>query len=265
MMLLSLLVSPSLAADQPLPIDEETKKVCNQVILSIYKDILAVKDKYNDLKDFGEKSFYQNKYGIYTILYEFQSEEQSQTRRKKSYRFAITIDGMEDKIFAAEDGVFNLGFPLLGVKFSGYQQRHLLRSQLDIMPFIEKHGAILADYQQKFLPLQIYLRKVRGTYKAKEDIEFEVVLKNVTKRHMIVKGLGHETLFFLFDGQTWGTQPAAGNKGGEKKILRAGESLNMIFKGESFPTAKEIEIFAMYRMSIQGVNPTSRLKIQIVE
>ncbi len=261
--LICLIIQSSFCFAKDLSIDDQTKELCNKVMINIYQDILKVKEKYKELADFNEDVFYENKYGIYTIMYEFKGAQPE--KPSTPYAFAITIDGMEDTTFKQSEGSFNYGFPILGLKFSGYQQKHLLRTRFDILPLIQEHGQLLADFQQKYLSLRLFLKAIKDVYQIKEDIEFEVILKNVSKRHMVVKSLGSESLLFLFNNEYWGTSPFANQRGGENVVLKAGDSISMRFKGESFQRSTEIEIYSVYRMSIRGINPTAKLKIQIVK
>ena len=134
-----------------------------------------------------------------------------------------------------------------------------------MLPLIDEFGAVLARHQQEYMPLKLYLRTLKDTYHVREDIEFEVELKNVAKNNMIVKSLGVNSLFFLFNNQFWGTQPSSGDVGGRDVILKSGESLTMRFKGESFQRPREFEIVCTYAMSIQGVNPSGVLNIRVIE
>lgn len=252
------------AEDYSIKLDPQTKALCNKVIINIYKDILKVKGKYPQLKNFDDKVFYENEYGIYTILYKDTSAE-GEGQKNPAYEFGLTIDGLTDNPFPDKPNTFNFAFPLLGLKFSGYQPKHVLRSQFDVLSVINKNGVLLSDYQQKFMPLQLTLKTLKDTYKIREDIEFEVVLKNVSNRHMVVKSLGIDTLYFVFEDMVWGTSPNTQERGGKNVILKSGESLTLKFKGESFQKPRDIQIYCAYRMSIKGVNPSGTLRVRVVD
>lgn len=310
---ISLLLSPPLlSAQQDLPspqtdeliIDEETKKMCNTALINIHRDILKVKSKHKELAEYDKNVLSKNKYGFYTIEYQFGVEDpQEKDKRKTPYAFGLTINGIKDVAFPQQEGSFNLGFSALGLKIEGYQRKHLLRTQYNIFPLIQKYGVKIAWHEQKYLPLRLYLETVKDTYRVREDIEFEVILENITPRHMLVKDLEEKTLYFLFNNAEWGVissrgtggeskrariqreynkrreRAAARRKSGESKkkpgskpkkkggkiILRAGESLIKRFRGESFQQPQEIEIQGIYGMSIKGVKPMGILKIKVAE
>ena len=108
--------------------------------------------------------------------------------------------------------------------------------------------------------------KLQAKYKRmKEDVMFDVFLKNVSNRHMIVKSLGKDSLFFLINNQTWGTSPLSGKAGGSDVILKSGEETHLRLKGESFQKAQMVEITAFYGMVIEGVNPMGKAKVMVQE
>src|SRR5690349_17994220 len=90
--LLLLSVSSSALAEETYApkLDPETKALCNKVMVNVYKDIIKAKTKYKHLKNFDEKSLFENKHGIYTILYKYEPEE-GEDKRTSDYHFGITI------------------------------------------------------------------------------------------------------------------------------------------------------------------------------
>ena len=252
------------AQTEPPAIDPQTHEICNQVIKNIYFDILKAKDSYGSLKNFDEKVMYQSQRGIFAILYQYDGEPQVGEVAHKPYRLGLTFETLGEHVFPTGDDTFLEEYPVLGVRLNGYQNHHLLKTEFDVLPLVKKYGRALADYQQEKIPLRLFLRPVKDTYFVREDIEFEVILKNVSKRNMIVKDLGANTLFFLFNDKFWGTRPSADKKGGKDVVLMAGDSLIMKFKGESFQEPKRIQIYGVYRMSVSGVNPYGTLGIDIV-
>ena len=254
----------SWAQDNPRAMDPKVKEICNQVIRSIYFDILDQKDAYETLKNFDERVMYESKDGVYAIMYEAGRPSAGDTARRP-YRLGLTFEPAGQSVFPIQEDSFVEEYPALGVRLNGYQNQYLLKSEFDVRPLVKQYSRALADYQQEHIPLRLFLQPVKDTYNVREDIEFEVILQNVSKRNMIVKGLGANTLFFLFNDKYWGTRPTANQKGGKDVVLLAGKSLRMKFKGESFQEPKRIQIFGVYRMSVGGVNPYGTLDVDIVE
>ncbi len=297
------------AAKKKIVISDQTKKVCNEVMRGIFDEIMAVKDQYENLEDFSAGNYTLNKFGLGKIVYSYElDKDQPEHKRRRPYTFGITIVPMDQEIFGGEHGLFELGFPVLKLKIAGYFSRRLLKTQLNIAPFVKKYGAKLAEYEQKFLPLRVFVRPSKREYTVREPIEFTVFVQNVSKRGMLVEGLNANTLFFLIDGQFWGKgekpvetdpkkirrqqrnerrelrkimqtkkkiqrmkekgtyrPPPAPDSVRGRAILRSGEALQRTFGGQSFLSPREVEIVAIYKRDIDGVNPMYRTTIRIVE
>ena len=244
-------------------IDTPTKEVCNKVMLNIYHDLIASKDKYRELEQFDEKALYENQYGIYAIVYKY--EKQGEQGRNYLFEFGLTIVGIDDPIFQDQgEYAFNLVFPLLNVKFAGYQKRSVTRYRYDISSAIKSQGVLLEDHQQNYMPLRLILKADKEIFTTNENVFFDVELHNVSNRHMRVKSLNDSTLYCLFGDKRWGTSQVSVPKA-EEFILKSGELTKMGFMGEAFKKPREMEIYCSYNLSIQGVKPSDTLKVKIVE
>ena len=254
------LLTARICAAQDVVLTEETKKLANQVMLNIYYDVLAAKEKYPELAQFNEKTMYENKDGIYAIVYQFQPE--GKLKVKEPFEFGITIVPKANTIFQDQGQyAFNLEFPFLGLKFAGYAKKGL-KQKFDIVGLINKHGILLADYQQKYLPLQLQVVANKSEYNVKEPIQFQVELKNVSKKHMYVENINEGNLYCLFNNHSWGAQSQAGGSKA-KIILRAGESLKRTYIGVGLPEPKDVEIYCSYSMSLNGVKPSGVLRLRV--
>ena len=288
------------AADEEKTVfDEKLVELCNQVVMDIFHDIMAVKSKYKELAGFDESALSKNQYGIYQIVYQFGQTHKKKYSQVTPYQFGFTVDKIKDETFPEQEGLFNFSFPLLGIKLTGYQKKHLFRTQLDTLPFIQDRGALLADYQQTKMPLRLSVEPTKETFNVREHITLKVTLTNVTERHMAIRDPNKDTLYFVIENEVWGAakyekenkpktaqekafaramiqqRKLAGNPIGNvreqrsrvegKRILRAGESITVIYEGESFLTPKEMDVYCAYRMSFEGVFPTGTTTIKIVD
>jgi hypothetical protein len=248
--------------NRPVLISEETKTICNQVMVNIYRELLEVKRKYKELAQFDESTLYETEQGIYAIVYQYRAS--AQQVEKYPFEFGITIVDINDMIFAeyGERYAFNLTFPLLGIKFAGYQKRNRTRYRYDIAELINKHGFLLARQQQKYMPLKLELAAKKTVYNVDEYIEFEVKLTNDSNKHMWVKSLNEQTLYCLFDERPWGTRsqeiPQA-----TKFVLQAGQFSSARFLGEALSDPKDFEIYCTYNMSVNGIKPFGLLKVKV--
>ncbi len=253
------------AAGREAVLDEATVKVCNEVILGIYRDILSVRHKYKALEQFDERALFRNPYGIFSIIYYYQGKVDP--RQGVPYSFAVTVEKPEDDFFDVREGVFSRGFPVLGLKLAGYRVSHLLRSQLDILPLVDRHAEKLVRHQQNYLSVRLFLRPVKKTYYTRENIEFEAILVNVSKRNMVVQPLSRRTLYFVVGDQAWGSRTPPGARSGRvrTRLLRPGEAISKRFVAASFMRPQKVRIFGLYNVSIDGVNPQAELVLPVVE
>ena len=242
-------------------VDETLKAVCNDVMLNIYADILDSKAKYLELSQFDENVFYENKDGIYAIVYKYQPSEEKDKR--KTYEFGITLVGMDNPIFQEQGPkAFNLQFPVLGLKFAGYFKENLLGKKYNIIDAINNRGTVLAEREQQLLPLKLILRPKKTNFAVRERISFEVELKNVSKKNIWVKELNDTTLFCFFNDKFWGAQTKKASKA-KDFILNAGESTSQEFLGEDVKQPGDVVISCSYELSVQGVKPSGTLKVNV--
>lgn len=253
---------------QEIKLDEETKAICNQLMLNVYYDILKKKDEFEELKSFGEKALFQNQHDIYTVLFRLEPSADSSNARKV-YEFGLTITDLKDKIFADEGGYFKFEFPLLKVKFAGFLKNTIFKNTHDFFKSVNKYAYLLSDHQQQYLPLKVSVVPAKEVFKPGERIGFEVVITNTSKKNLWLKTLGLDTLFFIYNNKTWRSQQLNSSQdivsGGKRVIVKPDESLRMKFLGESFTAAQEFEIFCLYRMSMEGVEPYGKLKLKVAE
>jgi hypothetical protein len=247
-----------------LDITAETKELCNKAMMDIFDEILVAKIKYPELKDFDQSALTTNDYGIYVIKYKFQ--DSSLSAEKQDYEFVVTIVGLNDpNIFSPRRSSFDLGFPLLNLRFTGYKLLAYKSRQYDVEQAVQRAGQVLWDSQQKYMPYQLKLEPVKSEYKVGEEIGFTVSLQNKTQHNIIVKDLSDNTLFFLYNNKMWGASEVNPSETSDKQIiLKPGESIKKAFRGPPVKSPKEFEIYASYGLTYEGVKPSDSLKIKVV-
>lgn len=258
-----LLVSSAFCENQP-AINPETKAIANQVMLNIYDEILKLKEKRPELEQFNEQAMYENQQGIYAIVY--QRPQSAEKIKKEPYEFGVTIVPTDDPIFLEQGGryAFNFSFPFLGIKFAGYEKMTYGKGQYDILKAVNAQGELLAEYQQKFMPLQMTLKAIKASYRVKEPIEFDVELKNSSNHHMYVHEINEASLYCQFNNKIWGTQQRGG-LGTKDVIVKSGESVHRTFLGEGLKAPGQIDLSCSYNMSIKGVKPFAKLSVKVVQ
>ena len=134
---------------------------------------------------------------------------------------------------------------------------------------IKKYSEPLMDEEQKLMPYRLTVVADKESFFIKEDVYFTVTLTNLTKKNIKVKDLNAQTLYFLYNNRPWGAELVEDEKDKEKKdeliLLKPDEFVRRKFKSAGFTVPKEFEIFSSYAMTYQGVNPTSKLKIRVIE
>jgi hypothetical protein len=250
----------------PPTMDAFLKDLCNQVMFAIYQDITTFKEEYMELEDFGPYVLSENQYGIYSLEYEYIVSEGFQ--KGERIAFGVTIVRLDDTNFNQYGNqAFAFGFPLLDLKFSGYQQESRRQEAFDIQKVIQKNGNLLLAEQNKHLPLKLTLETVKENYHVGEDIEIIVILQNVSSKNFWVKELSEDTLFFIYGDTHWGTRKIGPKKQQKikRQILKQGQRISERFVGSGFLEPQEIEIFGSYVVTFKGVNPSSFLKIIITK
>jgi len=262
-LILCLVFCPPVPAQETPVIDDATREISRKVILNIYRDILAVKDQHPELAGFDEDCLYENRRGIYAIVYK--QKDFDMEKQRDPADFGITIDAMADETFPGRPANLNFGFPLIGVKFAGYQPLYLPQGRFDLLKFINRRGIDLSLHEQKYLPLRLGIRPLKENFRIGEPIEFEVSLENASAANIYVKKLDWNSLYFLIGERPWGTPPDKKNQAGERVVLRAGEKLKARFKGSTFSSPKEMDVHAAYNLKVKGVSLFATTKIRIRE
>lgn len=253
--------------DPAMTIDPKIIEVSNQIMRDIFAEMKQAQPKYKELSGLSERHLSKNVEGIYALKYQYapQAESEDPFQQDLPYAVGLTIEGLEQWTFSSRKGMFNYGFPLLNLKISGYEQKHPIRTQFNIDPLVKKYGQILADEQQKLMPLQITIAPLKESFKTGEDVVVDIILKNVSKRHMYVRPLNKDTLYFLIDDQYWGTKPTEGSPNEVQRILYSGEEMRMQYRIGVFQQTQTVHMVCFYRMAINGVNPFGKKEISIVK
>ncbi|MCA9400647.1 MAG: hypothetical protein KC713_03400 [Candidatus Omnitrophica bacterium] len=245
-------------------LDKDLIKLSNTVMMDIFDQMLKQKEGYPELSGFDKGSLKKNSFGVYALEYWY--TDQQGFFKDNPYRFGLTIlpDDEAPEFSGNIVNPFNYSFPLLNLKFSGYQSELLLTKQFDINDIMQYYGRKIWDKQQEQMPYQIALKPVKDTYYVGEEIIFDVVLKNNTERNLWFKELSNKTLFFVYNNQIWGTRPEDSPHKVKRFVLKGNTSYTKRFMGESFSVPKRFEIFCTYDITYQGIKPTGRLIINVV-
>ncbi len=252
-------------AQEKMVLDEATKELCNKIMMDIFTEIRDSQGQFPELQGFNENNLSKNPYGFLSI--NFENPKYVSPGRDYYYKFSLTIDGMEDQSPREPNSQpLQFGFPILGLKFQGYQVMRIRGRHFSLTPLIEKFGRVLYDHQQKYVKLKLVIEPEKRIYKIGERISFKVSLKNLTGQSLKVKPLNDKTLFFTINDRVWGTQPETAQPGESVKeeVLYPTYSVSRSFKGDSFRTSGEVEIRCTYNMVYKGVLPVTSTRLKII-
>jgi hypothetical protein len=241
------------------------KDLSNEIMSEIYNDILKNQSDFPELKDFSIEALKKNRHGIYAIDFQYRAVD---VRKKEiNLGFGITIVREHDRDFKEYgENAFNYGFPLLGLKFAGYQKKGLRSDWFDINDVLQRYGLKLWGEQQKYLPFKLELETSKDEFKTGESIDFMVTVTNVSRRNLVVKDLNRNTLYFLYNGRKWGATTAAGGfQQQQNKVLKPKESIKQRFVGNGFFKAQVVDVYCSYVMTHEGVSPEGKLRINVVD
>ena len=255
-LILGILSGPVCAAST---IDDESRTAANKVMQNVFDRIIFEKGKHAELSDFDKKNLSLNSRQIYVIEYSSQM-----AKEHRPYGFALTILPLNEPLPQEwKDNGFELVFPVLKLKFAGYQRR-AIDGRFDIRAPMQRYGQILSEYQQQYLPLQMSISSSKDVYQADEEIVFTVTLTNTSSASLLVKPLNSTNLYILYDNTIFPfsmeNPPAK-----QTSALESGRSLSKTFHGDAFQFPRDIEIYASYNMTFDGIKPFSRIRLKIIK
>lgn len=243
--------------------DATTIYVANQVMERIFEAVMSLKEEYVDLQGFDDKALFRNESGIYVIHYK---NVQEYAAGQVLSEFGLTVLPMDvPNIFGKHSDVFEYGFPLSQVKFSGYQILNERRRPFDIKVLLNKFGVELKEDQNRFLPFQLSIQPSKAVYFPNEDIKYTVYLTNATRGILNVKQLSHKTLHCTSKGKSWGSKKLSSrnNKHYRQKFLKPGQSDSLTLSVSGTPRAEIFDIQCEYLMSHKGFKPFAVAQIQV--
>lgn len=244
-------------------ISSDMRDVANRVMQNIFDRVVFEKDKYDELADFEKTSMTDNAHAIRQV--EYTLKEENVAENYQPYGFAITILPVDEPLPDQwKDGGFEAVFPLLKLKFAGYQRR-AINGRFDIQSAMQRYGQMLLEYQQKYMPIQLSIEVEKDEFKVQEDILFTVTLTNTSSQIMRVKPMNPENLFILYDGTKFLSTSAPARGDQQYVNLEPHKSISKTFHGDAFQFAREIEIYASYNMTFEDIKPFSARKIRIVQ
>ena len=243
-------------------LDPQIIRISNQVMKAIFQEILSARPHYKELANFGVSNLKKNKYGINVIEY----KEVSNLDSVKPFELGVSVVPLDvADFFDTHYQAFDFTFPFLGVKVVAYQVDNKKSKQFDLSKSINKHGRLLLDLQQDYMPFRMKIVPDKPSFQVGEKIGFTVKLINHSPINLEVLKISEETLYLNIDGTDWGSDGELKDKTNAKTILRSGNSIEKHFDVEGYDQARNIEVYGSYNLAFKGIKPAAFLKIPVVK
>jgi hypothetical protein len=248
-------IGPAFAEDQA-PMQNKVLTVADSVMEDIAARIAANKFQYLVFSNFDPKAMSRNPDGYKELRYAYPLAEGRN----------LEVNVLMLPLKSREGGVLpewrHLEFPLLDLKvvwttaLTGF---YLEGFDLDVI--VEDAAWPLVEFQQKELPLRIFIETPKISYQVGESVKLDLVVKNVSNNQLRVKPLDSQTLYCTMNGSFWGTKdpkPAP-----SKSTLKPGEELRFPLKLKGLPKPGDFNISCSYGIGYQGVRPQARKILKI--
>ena len=242
-------------------LDQDIAALCNKTVQEIYNAILTQKDRYPELSAFNESTLTKNEFGLLQLQY-----ESSFMAADQSFQFHLTFLPTETAYpFPEGYKTFQLGFPLLDMKLTGFKNKQLKKDQFDISKLIEQFGLPLWDEQQRFNMYHLEIIPDKTTYTVEEEIEFVVRLTNEAETARKFKNLNSKTVRIEY-----ASAPAVlsedflqNAKKEKERVVFPGKSIETRFRTSGFDTPSDVTIRATYAMTYKSIHPSAKVVIRI--
>lgn len=304
LLILVFILLPGFCHAQEDVIPPERKEFFNRVLRNIYDDILAAKPRYRELADFDENVLSRNKYGIYQIVYAKEimgaggkvsryafavtidtRKDNTFPSQEGSFVYPFPFLGFQFSGYLEKHPVrrqFDLVALLdkyLSTSIQDYQQPYM-PLRLEVIPSQEVYKVkesiafevVVTNTSKKNILVKnlsketLYFTINNEYWGIEQDDSIETdpkkrarQLKRQQKAEMrLEKTEQRENRLRRKDPRGKKTT----YKG--QLILYPGEALSMRFTGLGYIRPKDLNMHALYRMKVEGLNPTTALKLKVV-
>lgn len=246
-------------------VEQETVNVANQVIRAVFEDMLKSVGRYGDLDGLGPDHLSLNEFGILQIHFVQRNVPRPEINPPLEIGVAAVPLGQVD-VWGQDHPSFELMYPFLDLKIVGYQVDNKKARQYPLIKTIMTQGHWLDEHQQLHLPFRMSIIPDQPEFGVGETVGFVVRLENHSGLNLTVRQISEETLYLNIDGAEWGAREIAG--GGDQRrgrvILRPGESIQKHFNVGPYGRKGEVDIYGIYHITFEGVNPAGRVRIKII-
>ncbi len=233
----------------------------NEAIDNIVKEILQVKAGYPELESFSGSSVKVGQDGHKSISYVRDSSgNPAGGQDHYAYRFSITLKPLDNSEAEAGSSVWEVKFPLLGVKVVIDSQRKGEWTSFDLRKIVENNLDALKLLEQDSLPFRLEVSTDRQLYSVSEEIMLTISLKNTGLKPYKIADLDENALYCSIGDNEWGNAVPQVEL---NRVLSGRGTVQRMLRITAPDTPQELSIACTYALGYKGVQPYNRIRVSI--
>lgn len=248
----------SVAAQEMSP---EVRQLGKQAMDRIISELYSLQEQHSILSQIDQLAVGENAEGYPAFQYNFKKEILE--KEVSYYQLALTFGAMDAKKIVDQNvTVIQKKFPLIGIKFFGYEWSKRSAQTFDFERVLDEALIPLERYQQAFLPYQIRIIPEKESFKTNEEISFFIELHNKVQYVLRLKKPTTANVSIYYDEELLLSE---GDQKEEYIVLEPGEVERVTFKLGRQSAIAEHAIRCVYLVAYEGVIPFAEATINIVE
>jgi hypothetical protein len=255
-LLMSLIRVGSVFAENQAPTQNKALAVADGVMEDIAARIATSKFRYLVFSNFDPTALTRNQYGFKELRYAYPLAE------GRNLEVNVLMLSMKSPEGEATPEWRRMEFPLIGIKVLWTTARTgFYLEGFDLDTIVADAIWPLVEFQQKELPLRIFIETPKTSYQVGEPVNLDLVVKNVSNSKLRVKPLDSQILYCVMNEQSWGTKdpkPAP-----SKSVLRPGDEMRYPLKMQGLQAPGDLKVTCSYGIGYQGVRPQAHKKLKI--
>lgn len=248
---------------RPVSAQDETVRIrYNEAIDNIVKEINEIKAGYPELESFSNNTVNVGQDGFKSVFY---LRDLSGGLRggldPYDYHFSIRIATLNSEEVKVEGSIWEVKFPLLGVKVVLESQHKGEWVSLDLRRIVENNLDSLRVLEQEFLPFRLELKTDKSSYSVLEEMTLTLTLKNMGSKPYKIADLDENALYCSIGDREWGNPDPHGYV---NRVLRVHGTIQKKLRIAGPETPQELSIACTYALGYKGVQPYQRIIVSIL-
>lgn len=233
----------------------------NEAIDNIVNEILEVKAGYPELESFSRSAVKTGQDGYKNISYvRDTSRNHAGGQDQYAYRFSINLNALDNSEAEANGSLWEVKFPLLGVKVTIDSQRKGEWTSFDLRKIVENNLDALKLLEQDSLPFRLEVSTDRQVYSVSEEIVLTISLKNAGLKPFKIADLDENALYCSIGDNEWGNAVPQVEL---NRVLSGRGTVQRMLRITAPDTPQELSIACTYALGYKGVQPYNRIRVSI--